>query len=428
MFFRMIRGTLVHQWKKMLMIAITIALGASLATAMISVVLDVSDKVNQELKTYGANITVKPAQSTIISGLYELDEEDTAGSYLNEEELGNVKAIFWANNIVDYAPFISTDATVNGSAAEVVGTWFNHHMTTATGEEIDSGILSLRSWWDISSGSWYDEQVSSTDRGAMVGCEAAEALGLSVGDSFVAEGPGGSETLTVMAVFESGDDDDGRIFTTVDAAQAVGGLDGCIDSIEVSALTVPDDDLAVKAAKDPDSLTVAQYEIWYCKAYVSSICFQIQEAVSGSVASAVRQVADSEGAILDKTKLLMVLIMALSLVGSALGISNLVTASVMERSQEIGLMKAVGAHGAAINALVLTEILITAILGGIVGFFAGLGFAQIIGMSVFGSAITMRVMVIPIVAVLVVLVTLAGSVPAIRTLLKLEPAAVLHGR
>ncbi|MBQ1375057.1 MAG: ABC transporter permease, partial [Clostridia bacterium] len=49
MFFRMIFGTLFRQWKKMLMIAFTIALGASLATAMLSVMLDVGDKVNQEL-------------------------------------------------------------------------------------------------------------------------------------------------------------------------------------------------------------------------------------------------------------------------------------------------------------------------------------------------------------------------------------------
>lgn len=67
MFFKMIRGTLLHQWKKMLMIALTIALGSSLATAMISVVMDVGDKVNQELKAYGANITVVPKQSSIVS-------------------------------------------------------------------------------------------------------------------------------------------------------------------------------------------------------------------------------------------------------------------------------------------------------------------------------------------------------------------------
>ncbi len=60
MFFRMIKGALFRQKSKMIMIAVTIALGASLATAMLNIMLDVGDKVNQELKAYGANITVVP--------------------------------------------------------------------------------------------------------------------------------------------------------------------------------------------------------------------------------------------------------------------------------------------------------------------------------------------------------------------------------
>ena len=57
----------------------------------------------------------------------------------------------------------------------------------------------------------------------------------------------------------------------------------------------------------------------------------------------------------------------------------------------------------------------------------GFGFAQLIGQSVFGSAIEMRPEVVPIVAGLVALVTVAGSLPAIRQVLRLKPAEVLHG-
>lgn len=95
MFLRMIRGTLFRQWKKMLMIAFTIALGASLATAMLSVMLDVGDKVNQELKTYGANITVVPKSASVLNNLYDV-EGGSAGTYLDEAELGKIKTIFWA--------------------------------------------------------------------------------------------------------------------------------------------------------------------------------------------------------------------------------------------------------------------------------------------------------------------------------------------
>lgn len=429
MFFRMIKGTLKHQWKKMFLIGLVIALGSSLATAMISVVLDVGDKVNQELKAYGANIKVVPKQASVVDDLYEIEGEESTGSYLKEDELGNIKTIFWAFNIVDYAPFVNAKATLNdGTDVTLVGSWFNHHMELPTGEELDAGMTSLRSWWEIKEGSWIDEQDESISNPIMIGTKLAEEQGLKVGDTVHVNGTKTSNDFTVVGIYQADGDEDSQMYGQLNQIQELDGLDGGVDSIEVSALTTPDNELAKKAAKDPSSLTIAQYETWYCTAYVSSICYQIQEVISGSVASAVRQVADSEGTILDKTQLLMILITILSLIGAALGISNLVTASVMERAGEIGLMKAIGAHNGPITGLVLTEILITALIGGVAGFFGGIGFAQIIGQSVFGSAITLRTMVIPIVAVLVAAVTLGGSIPAIRMLLKLEPAEVLHGR
>ena len=54
----------------MLMIAFTVALGVSLATAMMNVMLGVGDKVNKELKTYGANITVMHKDASILDDLY----------------------------------------------------------------------------------------------------------------------------------------------------------------------------------------------------------------------------------------------------------------------------------------------------------------------------------------------------------------------
>ena len=427
----MIRGAFARQWKKMLIIALTIMLGTSLATAMINVMLDVGDKVNQELKTYGANITVLPKSASVMSDLYEVEgSSDDTGSYLLESEIGNIKTIFWAFNIVDFAPFIDTNVTTDGgSETRLVGTWFNHHLDLPTGESLDAGMNSLRSWWDVDNGSWIDEQALEEDeRAAMVGAVLAKREGISVGDTIHVKGAEGETELKVQGIFDSGGDEDEQIFAPLDLVQELSGKDGYISSIEVSALTTPDNELAEKAAKDPGSLTIAQYELWYCTAYVSSICYQIQEAITDSVAAPVRQVAESEGAIMDKTELLMVLITILSLIGSALGITNLVTASVMERSNEIGLFKAVGARDGAISGLFLTEILLTGLVGAVAGYFLGFGFAQIIGHTVFSSSIEMKPFVIPIVAILMLAVTLAGSIPAIRMLLRLDPAEVLHGR
>ena len=429
MFFRMRAGVLLRQKGKMFMIAFTIALGASLATAMLAVMFDVGDKVNAELKAYGSNITVVPKEASVVSDLYEVEGSTSVpASYLREDELGNVKTIFWAFNIVDFAPFIETQVTVSGTSATIAGTWFNHHLSLPTGEELDAGVLSMRSWWDVNSGRWLDESNEADADKVMVGAALASQLGVSAGDSLQIAGKETQGTYEIAGIFESGDDEDLRIYAPLDLAQELSGTDGLISSIEVSALTTPDNELSRQAAKDPGKLSAADYETWYCTAYVSSICYQLQEVITDSVAKAKRQVAESEGAILDKTQLLMMLITILALVGSALGISNLITASVMERSQEIGLLKAIGAHDRAISALLLIEMIIVAILGGAFGFGVGYGFAQIIGYTVFNSSIALSPVVIPLVVVLVVVVTLAGSIPAIRTVLRLDPAEVLHGR
>ena len=430
MLFRMIRGVLIRQWSKMLLIAFTIALGASLATSMINVMLDVGDKVNQELKAYGANITVKSQDASLMADLYDVEDggEALATAYLNESDVGKIKTIFWTYNIVDFAPFLETEVRMpSGEKAQLAGTWFNHHLDLPTGESVDAGVMSLRSWWDVTDGAWIDEQAEADGNRIMVGTVLADRENLRAGDRLTLEGLTGKTEVTVAGVYDAGGDEDEQIYAPLSLAQALAGAEGKVATIEVSALTTPDNDLARKAAKNPKALSQRDYDTWYCTAYVSAICYQIMEVIPGSVASAVRQVADSEGTILDKTQLLMILITTMSLIGSALGISNLVTASVMERSQEIGLLKAIGAHDGAITGMFMTEILITAFVGGTVGYLMGFGFAQLIGRSVFGAAIEMKPLVIPVVAVLISLVTIAGSLPAIRMVLRLDPAEVLHG-
>lgn len=423
MFWRMVFQSFRRQKGKMAMIAFTIALGASLATAMLNVMFGVGDKVNQELKTYGANIRVVPQTASLLNDIYGVD--GGSEKFLREDELGKIKTIFWAFNIVDYAPYLEAEFLLDGKKIGVTGTWFNHHLSLPTGEELDTGMISMKSWWHISGGPWLKD---SDENSVMVGREVADELNLNAGDSVFLKGSAAAKSFVVKSIFDGGGEEDSRIFMNLHDAQALAGKEGLINSIEVSALTSPDNELARRAAQNPESLTNAERETWYCTAYVSSICYQIQEVISNAVAKPVRQVAESEGAILGKTQLLMLLITVLSLIASALGISNLVTASVMERSKEIGLLKAIGAHDTPVAWLVLTEIIITAILGGLVGYFAGCAFAQIIGRTVFGSAIAITPVVIPLVAILIFLVTMAGSIPSIRMILALEPAEVLHGR
>jgi putative ABC transport system permease protein len=296
---------------------------------------------------------------------------------------------------------------------------------------VDTGMKRLKSWWDLV-GEWVKDDDA---RGVMIGKNLAEKLGLKVGDPLSVQGrdtvPGASfssVSLTVRAIFHSGGPEDDRAFVPLRLVQDLSNRPGMVQRVDVSALTTPENDLARRAAQNPNSLSRKEWDTWYCTAYISSIAYQIEEVVADSRAKPVLQVAESEGAILQKTQLLMLLLTVLSLICAALAISNLVTASVMERSAEIGLLKAIGATGAAVSLLILAEIALASMLGGVVGYFTGLSFAQVIGRTVFGSAIAAKVLVIPMVGILVLIVTLLGSLPAMRMLLSLRPTEVLHGR
>jgi putative ABC transport system permease protein len=294
---------------------------------------------------------------------------------------------------------------------------------------VDTGIISLKSWWDVRGGWMRDDDAS----GVMAGSAFAAKYGVRQGDALAvttkdASGDERTATLVVRSIFHSGDKEDEGLLAPLATVQRLTGLEGKARRVEVSALTTPENDLARRAAQNPYSLSRQDWEVWYCTAYVSAIAFQIEEVLTDARAKPVLQVAESEGTILRKTQLLMLLLTILSLACSALAISNLVTANIMERSTEIGLLKALGATDSQISLAILSEMLVATFTGGTIGYAAGLGLASIIGHSVFGSAVAAKGLVIPLIALLVFLVTLGGSLPAIRLLLRLRPSEVLHGR
>lgn len=426
MFWQMVKGTVLRQGRQLLFVALTAALGISLATAMLNVMFDVGEKVNQELKAFGANITVTAKNASILKDIYGLDDSETPKEFLKEADIGKLKTIFWTNNIVAFSPHLTGSLKLaNGETVLLSGTWFDHLMKLPTGDEFSTGEQYLKSWWKVE-GTWPKETVPE---GVLVGKNLAQKLKVMVGSRlpYICQDGIKAEFL-VTGIVSGGGEEDGQIVGQLPMVQQALGMIGKIDTINVSAITTPENELARRAAENPKSLSLKEYEIWYCTAYVGSIAYQIEEVIGNSVARPVRQIAESEGRILDKTQLLMLLITILSLLSATMGVSNLVSANIMERSKELGLLKALGATDRSVVILVLTEIFMTGLLGGIAGYCAGLGFAQIIGQAVFGSSIAVNLMVIPILICLLFLMLLLGSLPAIRSLLGLQPAIVLHGR
>ena len=425
---RLLYRSFTRQLRRRSLIALTVALCASICVAMLGIVLDVGDKLNAELTTYGSNIVVQPKADAVVSNLYETDRDAAPTAYLDESTIPKIKTIFWAYNIVDFSATLKGSVKVSSSGGEVddlsvTGTWFNKDLSLPTGETTVAGVTTMRSWWTME-GSWPADDAEQ----AVIGSDLAGRLGLSAGDTVTLTTPTGSRTLTVTGVYTSGDSDDDTLYAPLAVVQELTGHTGQVDQVEVKALTTPENDLSRKAAQNPAILSSADWETWYCTAYASSIAYQIEEAIPGAVAKQVRQVAAVEGNVLEKTQTLMILMTALSLVAAVLAVASLTTASLVERTGEFALLKAIGASSASVNRLILAETAVLGLAGTAVGALVGSGLAQLIGRIVFGSSITMRPMVYVLVVALISLVLLVATASSMRSILKIQPATALHRR
>ena len=425
---RLLYRSFTRQLRRRSLIALTVALCASICVAMLGIVLDVGDKLNAELTTYGSNIVVQPKADAVVSNLYETDRDAAPTAHLDESAIPKIKTIFWAYNIVDFAATLKGSVKVSSSGGEVddlsvTGTWFNKDLSLPTGETTTAGVTTMRSWWTLK-GSWPADDADQ----AVVGSNLAGRLGLSAGDTVTLTTPTGSRPLTVTGVYTSGDSDDDTLYAPLAVVQELTGHTGQVDQVEVKALTTPENDLSRKAAQNPAILSSADWETWYCTAYASSIAYQIEEAIPGAVAKQVRQVAAVEGNVLEKTQTLMILMTALSLVAAVLAVASLTTASLVERTGEFALLKAIGASSASVNRLILAETAVLGLAGTAVGALVGSGLAQLIGRIVFGSSITMRPMVYVLVVALISLVLLVATASSMRSILKIQPATALHRR
>ncbi|EGL13162.1 efflux ABC transporter, permease protein [Gardnerella vaginalis 315-A] len=452
---RMVARSLARQIKKRVLIAIVVCLSACVSVAMLSVVYDVGDKINAELSSYGSNIIVQPKSNAVVNDLYASRtksnysnsqtsrtsqtladaESQESTAFLKESDAAKIKMIFWAFNITNFAPKLTIYANLKAnSSAEsaksansvvpIVGTWFNRKLALASGETTVVGVRGMRSWWKMLEGRFPRDFKHE----AAVGTNLAKSHNLKVGQRIKLTRSGRQISLKIVGIYDSGDSDNNAIYADSSQAQRLSNKPNMVEAIEVKALTTPENDLARKAAKNPAALSQEEWETWYCTAYPSSITYQIEEVIPGAVAKQVRQVSAMQGSVLNKTRAVMVLMTALSLVAAAVAVANLMAAAISERSGELALLKALGARDGAVARLMLMETAVIACAGALIGMIAGFGVAQVIGFSVFGSAISLRPMVFVLVFVLLAITVLAAAGSSIRSILHVRPAEVLHGR
>jgi putative ABC transport system permease protein len=426
MFPRLVYESFRHQARRKVLAGVAITLGVAVATAMIAVATDIGDKMNRELRSYGANLIVTPQEDTLdveVGGINLKPPSD--GAFLNEADLPRIRGTFWHNNIVGFSPMLPVTVKVGDDTKDVtlVGTYFNKPLHFGK-EDFTTGVRITHPWWKVSCGDGKESPTcvwpADDSQNVLLGERLAATLGKKPGDTVeVAD-----RQLNISGILSTGAAEDDQVVAPLALAQQILGKPGAVRRVYVSALTKPQDALAIQ---DPKTMSPEVRDRWYCSPYVQSIAYQLQEVIPHSHAEQIRQVAQNEGSVLSRINGLMLLVTLAALFASALAVSAAMATTIFERRVEVGLMKALGASSVAVSAIFFAEALLLALVGGLAGFSAGALLARQIGRSIFNSQISVEPVLFPIILTIAVIVTFAGSAAAIRRAVNFDPVFALRG-
>lgn len=426
MFFRLLFESFRRQKRRKSVAFLAIALGMSIATAMIAVAAGIGDQISQELRSTGANLVITPIEDTLDVNLGGVDLKPASeGAFIAESELPKLKGIFWGHNILGFAPFLSAPQTFtkNGKSvnAELIGTYFDQPVRYGK-ETVTTGVRSINRWWQVQ-GAWpqdLSEWPAKAAPDVLAGSKLAKDLNVSAGDEIEAAG----KKLRVSGILNTGGAEDQAIVAPLHIVQQLLGRPNAVRRVVVSALTKPEDAFG---RRDPSKMTPAMRDRWYCSPYANSIAFQIGEALPNVRVEQIRQVEQNQGKVLSRVSGLMLLLTLAALLASVLAVSAAMAATVLERRQEVGLMKSMGASNTSVASLFLTEAGLLALAGGLTGFLAGAALARTIGSTIFGSSISVHPVVLALILCSALAVTFAGSAGAVRKAMRFDPAVVLRG-
>jgi putative ABC transport system permease protein len=372
MFLRILFKSLKVRRNRVAITFCSVAIGASIITALASVYFDISAKMSRELRTYGANFFIGPKVST---GSRTIDAK------VVESALKMVPA----DKLIGASPYLYGLVRLDLGNAVLAGVDF-------------PGLKKLSPYWQVE-GEWIS--VAFDEDSCMVGKTLAKNMELKVGDSINVIRPetGVQKRLTVKGIAETGQAEDEQIFVNLSLASKILGSAGEVNHVMLSVVTQGSD--------------------------IDQLAAQMEGRFPGIDAKPIRKVSYSEGKILDKIKGLMAIVALIILSVTTLCVMTTLIAVVSERTREIGLMKAIGAGDRGIVVQFLCEILIIGVAGVVAGLGLGFLLAQVLGQAVFGSAISFRAIVLPVTLTPSLLAALLAAALPVRMALGIVPAKVL---
>lgn len=382
MFIKMILASLMRRRSRMVVALLSIAIGATILSGLISIYYDVPRQMGAEFRNYGANMIFT-----------------ASGAEFTLDDVNEGRAVIDESKIVGVAPFRYENVRINEKPVVAAGT-------------DPDGVKKTSPYWRITG------NALEKNGQLLVGANIADTFRLKEGQMIdVSYTPEGMEqvdengdraviednikSFTVAGILDTGGKEEDYVYMTLADMAELSGTQGRIDAAELSISATADE--------------------------LSDYADKINSEVGSVHASLVKRVTASEATVLTKLQALVLLVTIVVLALTMICVATTMTAVVAERRKEIGLRKAIGASDSSIIKEFMGESMLLGLFGGLIGAVLGFVFAQEVSINVFSSPISFRPLLLPITVLVSIIVTGLSSLMPIRSATDVDPALVLKG-
>lgn len=399
---------------KMFFILLGLVIGIATMVSVYGVVESMKTEMTRQVAEFGANVVITPdaGELTFSYGGITLPDVKFDVERLTTSDVAAIEGVALRGMIRAVAPKLLGLATVeHGQNLIVVGAdlqqefmvkpWLQlrseeamgstETMITEDGEEMSFERLNLARE-DL-------ERLVLTDREILIGSTLAASLGVMEGDTLSLSG----EEFKVFAVLtDSGSSEDEQIFMNLPAAQAL--------------------------LARPDEVTVIELAVDYSLGSEEALLAQLNDALPNGEVTSLRQEALRRDEMLTRLVRFGMSVSVLILLVGMLVVGLTMSGAVRERTREIGVFRAIGFRKSHVTKIILLEGVLVSVLGGFIGYLAGMSVARYAGPLLAGMdiAVPWRVDLLLLAVVLAVIIGLVASIVPARQASRLDPAEALR--
>ncbi len=432
MFFAMLWGAVFRRRSRAVMAVIASLVGAATLFCLASVCIAVPQQMNEEMRAYGANLIVTPADAT------------SKSEGISTATITNVTALVTAEHSAKSAAYRYESVRINSAPYTLAGV-------------NPKAVQTLNRHWNVT-GDWPSEG------NVMVGRDVADALGVHIGsritigyrasDNSAASSASGSsdsgesdnqsdENGSQMS--DSGESDDqtvGKLGQTESQVKENGRVSSDIMNNEGTEFRVAgivdtggnEDSIVYATTADVAKLAgskrgadVVEYSVNAMGDDLNAIVKTLNASPNTGVkAQTVTKITSSDTRIITMLQTLFWIVSLVVLVLTLVGVGTTISSIVSQRRNEIGLRKALGASSQAIGTEFYVESAIYGLIGGLFGTAIGYALARVLCVTVFERAIGFNWLLGLASLVLSMLIAVVASIPPVRRATRIDPAIVLR--